>query len=145
MVVAPPEQSSETEVEVVTTPLSTTPTNTNQEPPLVEEKPLASEETLPVQNNIPESDLSANVLGTAELAGEKSQGFVATLIEYSQQFYLILILFLVIMLLINIAVEIKVQHPHMIIQSIVVIVIAGTAILLHPHFLEQVPKVIQII
>ena len=145
MVVAPPEQSSETEVEVVTTPLSTIPTNSNQEPPQVQEKPLAAEDTLRNPNIIPDSNLTASVLGTAELAGEKSQGFVATLIEYSQQFYIIFIILLVIALLINIVVEIRVQHPHMIVQSIVVIVIAGTAILLHPHFLEKIPQVIQII
>ena len=145
VVVAPPEQSSETEVEVVTTPLSIIPTNTNQEPPQVQEQPLAAEDTLRNPEVIPTSNLTASVLGTAELAGEESQGFVGALIEFSQQFYLIFIILLVIALLINIVIEIKVQHPHMIVQSVIVIIIAGTAILLNPHFLEKVPQVIKII
>jgi len=142
VVVAPPEKSSETEVEIITTPLSTTPTDDTpiSETPI--ETPLAAEDQSITNDTY---SLSANVLGTAELKGEEAEGFIGTIIEYSQQFYVVFLIFLTIALLLNILVEVKVQHPHLIVQSIVVIVIAATAILFHPHFLEQVPKVIKII
>lgn len=146
VVVAPPEKSSETEVEVITTPLSTIPTDntpTSETPievPLAAEKPLRDDS---INNDA--YNLSTTVLGTAELKGEEAEGFIGTIIEYSQQFYVVFLIFLIIALLLNILVEVKIQHPHLIIQSIIVIVIAVTAILLNPHFLEQVPNVIKII
>ena len=48
-------------------------------------------------------------------------------------------------LLINILVEIKIQHPHVIAQSVLVIIITATALLFQTHFLEQVPRALKII
>lgn len=144
VVVAPPEKSTETKVEVVATPLTVIPTNTNQTPPAAVETPLAAEESLRQQTTTEKEDLSASVLGTAQQRGEEAEGFLGTVLEYSQRFYIFFVFFLVVALLINILVEIKVQHPHVIAQTMIVIVIAATAIFLNPHFLEQIPKVIRI-
>ena len=141
VVVAPPEATTETEVEVLPTPLSTQPTNTNQVTTTVKEQPLIADKT---KTQI-KTELEATVLGSAEQKGEEAEGFVGKMIEYSYRFYLIFVIFIIIALLINILVEIKVQHPHIIVQTIIVLIIGTTAIFLHPHFLEQVPKAIKII
>lgn len=153
VVVAPPEKSTETQVEVLPTPATQQPTNsntnagtnantnTNAATSVVEEKPLASD----LAPATPSPAEEAKVIVMAEKTGEQSEGFIGKMVEYAQRFYLIFVIFLIIALLLNVLIEIRIQHPHLIAQTVVVIAIAATALLFHPHFLERVPHVLQII
>lgn len=146
VVVAPPEKTTETQVEAIPTPLTTTPIDTNQSPQntneaisninepnvVAEEKPLAGDE-------------QKKIIVKAENIGEENEGFIGKLLEYSQRFYIIMLIFIVVALLLNILVQIKIQHPHVIAQTILVIIIVSTAILFDAHFLETVPRVLKII
>jgi hypothetical protein len=148
VVVAPPEKGTETQTQVIETPLTNSNTNTdttanantgaavltneNTNSGAPEEKPLAAR-----TDNTP-------IVKSAAIENEPP-GFIGKLIDYSQQFYLVFLIFIVIVLLTNIVVEIRIQHPHVIAQSLLVIIITTAAIILHPHFLERVPEMLKII
>ncbi len=131
VVVAPPEVSNELEVQVVPTPTTTEPT----EPPTVTgvtEQPLAI-------------DQYTDTAVKAQTVEATEQNLASTLVEIARKFYIVFLIFIVVALLINIMVEIRVQHPHVIVQSILVIVIIASAFLLHVHFLEGIPDAVRII
>ncbi|MFA5135676.1 MAG: hypothetical protein WC505_07890, partial [Patescibacteria group bacterium] len=135
VVVAPPEKSTELEVEVVATPI-TPPTSplTNAEPaaPGVEETPLVT-------------DREQEPIVKAQTVERGDESFAMKLIEYSQRFFTIFLIFITVALLINILVAIRVQHPHVILQSLLVLALTAAALLMRTHFLEQIPGMVTII
>jgi hypothetical protein len=141
VVVAPPEQSTETQVEIIPTPLTT---NTNQEPTNTNQ----TSTNINTNTNTSEQALAGNeekIIVKAENIGEQQDGFVGKILEYSERFYLVMLIFVVVALLINIVVKIRIQHPHVIVQSVLVIIIITSALFLDTHFLESVPKILKII
>ncbi|MCH7492969.1 hypothetical protein IID19_05310 [Patescibacteria group bacterium] len=132
VVVAPPERSTEFEVEVIEVPLGTTPTEPGNTSGGINEQPLASDQR---QQPIVKSS-TINI---------DDGNFTSAMLSFSRQFYGILLIFVVIALLVNIVVEIRVQHPHVIAQTTLVLAITASALLLNTHFLEQVPRVLRII
>lgn len=146
--VAPPEQATEMQVQAMTTPTETTPeatppattTPTNTEPPTTG-TPSGEE---PAEQTLASDQQQAPVV-QVQTVETKTPNAISTLIEYSHKFYGIFLIFLLIALLLNIVIEIRVQHPHLIVQSIVVIIIAVTALTLNGHFLESIPRALKII
>lgn len=137
VVVAPPEQTTETQVQVIPAPATATPTNTNVNtaPPATEEKPLASDQNVNAVVPIVKSE-------TIDI---ESHSWPARIAEFAQKFYAIIIIFITIALLINVLVEIRIQHPHLIAQTLLVIIIAITALVVQTHFLERIPEALKII
>ena len=132
VVVAPPEKATELEVEVIETPITQIPENKSPPTTSANEQPLVS-------------DHGKAPIVKAQTIETGSTEFTGTMLEYSQKFYMILLIFIIVALLINIMVKIRIQHPHVIVQSILVIIISATALLLQIHFLEQIPKALTII
>ncbi len=67
------------------------------------------------------------------------------MLTFFNDFYIAALFFLGIALLINIAVKFRIQHPHVIGQTMAVIAIAATAILLKGHFLEKIGQAIRVL
>lgn len=157
VVVAQPELITETTVEKTGADGTTQPktnTNVNQATPSPTNANLNVNQPIVAitnanqnvnQETIPAPSEEKQIIVKAENIGEKKEGFTGKIIEYSQRFYLIFLVFIVIVLLINILVEIKVQHPHIITQAVLIIILTGAAILVRPHFLEKIPQMLKII
>jgi len=129
VVVSPPEQTTETQVEVMPTMGIATPPsqiNANQEPQF----PSEQEKLIVVKSSA---------------IDQENRGFIANIIEYSEMIYTILVIFLIIVLLFNILIKIQVQHPHVIIQTVLVIILSVAALTFRFHFLENIPEMIKII
>lgn len=160
-VVAPPETTTNTTVEVTgatgtTPPVSNLnvnqplPTNVNQALPTNLNTNQAVSGTPNANQNINQAvPLTATqekeIIVKAENIGNEEQGFAGKIIKYSQSFYLIFLILIIIALLINILVKIKIQHPHVITQTLLVIILATAAIIIRPHFLEKIPQMLKII
>ena len=77
---------------------------------------------------------------------ESSNGGVVTFVAgFGNRFFLAFLFFLVLALLINIFVKVRIQHTPVIGQSLAVIALAATALLLKTHFLEQVSNVVRVL
>jgi len=74
-----------------------------------------------------------------------SKALVDLVIEYSNIFFIAFLIFVLISLALNIFVKIKVQHSSVILQSIVVIALLVSMILVKFHFVEQVAPQILIL
>jgi len=160
-VVAPPETTTDKTVEVTGAEGTTAPvTNLNAN----QETPTNTNQALPTNTNVNQAipgitneNLNANqekpltnqqekqLIVKAENIGNEETGFAGQIIKYSQRFYLIFLLFIIIALLINILVKIKIQHPHIITQAFMIIILASAAIIIRPHFLEKIPQMLRII
>ncbi|MFA5051684.1 MAG: CAP domain-containing protein [Patescibacteria group bacterium] len=144
VVVAPPEQSTEMQTQVVDTPLTTTPENNNSNTNSAAGIAVNENTNEPIEQPLATRPENTPIVKSASTQDEHL-GFIGKLIEYSQEFYLVILIFVVVILLLNILVEIRIQHPHVIAQSLLVIIITTAAIVLHPHFLERVPQMLKII
>lgn len=146
VVVAPPEQGTEMQTQVVNAPLTTTPdnTNTNSNTNSTTGAVTNGNTNEPIEQPLVTQPDATPIVKSVSTENESS-GFVGKLIEYSREFYLIILIFVAIVLLLNILVEIRIQHPHVIAQSLLVLVITTAAVVLHPHFLERVPELLKII
>jgi hypothetical protein len=82
---------------------------------------------------------------TAELKGIENKGFLSSLSSYSDKIYWALFLLLISALMVNIFVKIRIQHQPAIIQTIAVLLLIGSAIAVRTHFLENIPRLLQII
>ncbi|MFA6410738.1 MAG: CAP domain-containing protein [Candidatus Buchananbacteria bacterium] len=78
-------------------------------------------------------------------AKAQTETVVDLLIESSNIFFIALMIFLSISLIINIIVKIKIQHPAIILQSVVVIALIGAMLLVKFHFAENVASSILIL
>ncbi len=72
-------------------------------------------------------------------------GFATRMIETSKYIYLGLLILVIASLLINILVRVSVQHKHVIIQSLVVILLLAGLLAVHMHILETIPGKIAVI
>lgn len=75
------------------------------------------------------------VVQTSEKAGRTMIDFV---IEYSNIFFLAFLIFMLISLALNVFINIKVQHSAVILQSVVVIALLASMLLIKLHFVENV-------
>lgn len=143
-VVDRPQEETPTSVNVVAAapetppeqPESTPPTETPAEEPPQSETPVQQPESTP----LPEEE----VIAQAEVLGEQSSGFVGNLVDFSNRFFVIFLIFIVVALLLNILIEVRIQHPHLIFQSFLVLILTASALVYKPHFLEGVTRVLTI-
>ncbi|MEK7632118.1 MAG: CAP domain-containing protein [Patescibacteria group bacterium] len=107
---------------------------------------VASAEPTPTQTDLTLPDTSVT---TAEPAAQAIQsghgGIVGFVAGFGNRFFLAFLFFLALALLINIFVKIRIQHVHVIGQSLAVIALATTALLVKTHFLEQVATVVRVL
>lgn len=127
VVAGPIEKTTEQTVEVLPS-ATTTPSNTNLN--------VNQETTAPTEKEVAKP---TTIKTTAE------NGLIGQIVEFAQKFYSALLIFVVIALLLNILIKIRIQHPHIIIQTVLVIILISAAILIKPHFLERIPEVLKII
>ena len=76
------------------------------------------------------------IIVTTEL--KSSRALVDLVIEYSNIFFIAFLIFILISLALNIFIKIKVQHASIILESIVVVALLLSMILVKFHFVEQV-------
>ncbi|MFH1235412.1 MAG: CAP domain-containing protein [Parcubacteria group bacterium] len=130
-------------VEVVSNVKPTTPP---EQPPTTQppsEIPTTPEPTQPAATPTA-VDLSPAVLSNAEQIGEESEGFIGFLLEFSNKFFVVFLIFIVVALLVNILVKIRIQHPHIILQTLLIIILTTSALVYKPHFLEGVSQILSI-
>lgn len=82
---------------------------------------------------------------TAEIKAVPEKGFLSTLAFYANNFYWVVLLIMIAALLINIFIKIRIQHRPAIIQTVAVLLLIGAAIAIQTHFLENIPRILQII
>jgi uncharacterized protein YkwD len=106
---------------------------------------LAQTENTPTQANsqVDQENPAAEVVPQASTPDHL--GLVGQVLKYLNNFYMAVLFFLAITLLINIFIKIRVQHAHVIGQTMVVIAIAATALLLKGHFLERIGEVVHVL
>ncbi|MBU2235458.1 hypothetical protein KKA01_00165 [Patescibacteria group bacterium] len=82
---------------------------------------------------------------TAEIKAVPEKGFLSTLSFYANNFYWVVLLIMIAALLINIFIKIKIQHKPAIIQTTALLLLVGAVIAVQTHFLENIPRLLQII
>lgn len=160
VVVTPPETTTDQTVEVNQAAGTTPPvnintnqavqpntnanTNINQNINVNQEIPATT--NININQAIPQTATEQKkVIVKAEKIGEQDESFVGKIIEYSRNFYIIFFIFIIIALLLNILINIRVQHPHIIIQTVLILLLTTAMIVFQPHFLERVPHMLKII
>lgn len=160
VVVTPPETTTDQTVEVNQAAGTTPPinintnqavqpntnanTNINQNINVNQEIPATT--NINVNQAIPQTATEQKkVIVKAEQIGEENKSFAGKIIEYSRNFYIIFLTFIIIALLLNILIKIRVQHPHIIIQTVLILLLTTAMIVFQPHFLERVPRMLKII
>lgn len=113
--------------------------------------------TSPIDSNTAASPLATNIEAdklnpqmksaqvTAEIKAAPNNGFLDFLGRLSNNFYWAFLIILTMTLLVNIFVKIRIQHKPAIMQTISVLILISAAIFVHTHFLENIPKILQII
>lgn len=110
-------------------------------PPATETTPTPATTETPTLNERTETA----ALATAVDTGETQQSFAKNLLDSSKGFFLAVLTFLIVALMLNILIEIRIQHPHVILQTVLVIVLTGLAFAVRFHFLEQVGQSMRIL
>lgn len=109
--------------------------------PTTEATPLPP--STPTKSEMPTEEFL--VYSEAEKVGQASEGFPKQLMDYSRGFFLAILVFLIVAMLMNILIEIRIQHPHVILQTVLVIALTGLAFAVRFHFLEAVGQSMRII
>ena len=111
---------------------------------------VTDEETAEVSAQPVETDVLAAgtsnegvIVVTTQPSGTKP--LVNYVIEYSNIFFIAFLLFILLSLMLNIFIKIKVQHTSVILQSLVVIALLVSMILVKFHFVEQIAPQILIL
>lgn len=98
-----------------------------------------------------QTDLTAPPPSTAspepapQVIHEGQGGIVAFVAGFGNRFFLAFLFFLILALVINIVIKIRIQHAHVIGQSLAVIALAATALLVKTHFLEHVVSAVKVL
>lgn len=82
---------------------------------------------------------------TAQVSQANHGGIVALVAIFGNRFFLAFLFFITLTLLINIFVKIRIQHAHVIGQSLAVIALAAGALLFKIHFLERITPVVRVL
>ncbi len=116
-------------------------------PPVEQTPPPANTAQQPTNLAVPPANIAVEQPSPApetQVLGEQSGDFVGLLVEISNKFFVVFLIFIIIALLLNILIRIRIQHPHLIFQTSLVIILAASAVLYKPHFLESVTRVLTI-
>jgi uncharacterized protein YkwD len=105
--------------------------------PGVQPQELIPEITQPTEFNAAESPVI--VPGTDEFA---QKGLVEYVILYSRYAFLLFLVALCVMLLVNVLVKPHIQHNHMIMETLGMLILVATLLLTRFHFIEQIQQVI---
>ncbi|MEK7569899.1 MAG: CAP domain-containing protein [Patescibacteria group bacterium] len=107
---------------------------------------VATSEPTPTQTDLTKPDTA---VPTPEPTPQTIRGTYTSLVSlvagFGNRFFLAILFFLVLALLINIFVKVRIQHAHVIGQSIAVIALAATALLLKSHFLENIASAVRVL
>ncbi len=90
------------------------------------------------------TEQSENIIVVGQTAPEK-QNFVSLAVEYSNIIFIAFLIFVTLSLIVNIFVKIRIQHAPLILQSIVVIALISSMILVKFHFIEHIAPQVMII
>ena len=122
-------------------PTEPTPTDT---PPITQPTAEApSSETPTVQIETYREPATTQIL-QAENDASDHPGTVGNIIDFSNRFFAIILAFIACALITTIVVEMRIHHPRLVIQSIVVLLLTTGAIIYKPHFLEGITRVLNI-
>jgi len=109
---------------------------------------IAGEETSsPVEQVVDSTPVGSAAEGVIVVVTDQktSKALVDLVIEYSNIFFIAFLIFILISFALNVFVKVKVQHASIILQSIVVIALLISIILVKFHFVEQVAPQILIL
>lgn len=107
---------------------------------------LASADPTPTQTDLTKpAPTTTTAEPAAQVMSNTKGGIIALVAGIGNHFYLAILFFLMLALLINIIVKIRIQHTHVIGQSLAVIALAATALLLKSHFLERVATAVRVL
>lgn len=106
---------------------------------------LAQTENSPTQANSQVTQENTTVESAPQVSKAEHKDLVSLVLEYLNNFYIAVLFFLALALLMNIFIKVRIQHAHVIGQTVVVIAIAASALLLKGHFLERIGEVIQVL
>lgn len=104
----------------------------------IPEPPTEREATLRVENNNPTPGPINEGIIIVSTTQKSSKTLVDAVVEYSNIFFIAFVLFVGISLLLNVLIKIKVQHASVILQSVVVIALLTSMVLVKFHFIETV-------
>ncbi len=90
----------------------------------------------------PEYNISDQLVVASVSSAERGLGLVDYVVIFSRYFFLVFVVVMLMLLLINILVKPHIQHSSVIIQTIAVIILATTMLLVRFHLLENIPQVI---
>lgn len=107
---------------------------------------VATAEPTPTQTDLTQPDTAVTTPEPAPQAIQNGHGGIVGFVAgFGNRFFLAFLFFLILALLINIFVKVRIQHVHVIGQSLAVIALAATALLLKTHFLEQVTNAVRVL
>ncbi len=90
----------------------------------------------------PQFDSSDRLVVATITTAEKDLSLVDYVILFSRYFFLVFMVVMFILLVINVLVHPHVQHGHVIMQTIAIIILSGALLLTRFHILENLPTVI---
>ncbi|MFA6043272.1 MAG: CAP domain-containing protein [Patescibacteria group bacterium] len=106
---------------------------------------VAQTQSDPTQKDIQAAEPTRNEPAPTVISNPAGADFFSRMLNFFNDFYLAAFFFLGIALLLNIGIKLRIQHPHVIGQTMAVIAIAATAILLKGHFLEKIGQTIRVL
>ncbi len=90
----------------------------------------------------PQFDSSDRLVVATITSADRNLSLVDYVILFSRYFFLVFMVVMFILLIINILVHPHIQHGHVIMQTIAIIVLSGALLLTRFHILENLPRVI---
>ncbi len=90
----------------------------------------------------PEYNISDQLVVASVGSAERGLGLVDYVVIFSRYFFLVFVVVMLMLLLVNVLVKPHIQHSSVIIQTIAVIILATTMLLVRFHLLENIPQVI---
>jgi len=91
-----------------------------------------------------EENINEGILLVAS-TGRSSKSLFDWIIEISNIIFIAFIIFITISLILNIFIKIRIQHSHLIVQSIVVLALLSSLIISKLHFLESISSTLRIL
>ena len=99
----------------------------------------------PTQTDVSNPTATSQPEPVAAPAESRARDLTSRIIAFTDRFFLAFLFFLLLALGLNIFVKIRVQHAHVIGQTVAVIAIAATGLLLKFHFLQGMSQVVKVL
>jgi uncharacterized protein YkwD len=108
--------------------------------------PTAVATTLPpTQTDVSNPAAASQPEVTTAPTVSRSHDWTSRIIAFTDRFYLGFLFFLLLALGLNIFIKVRVQHAHIIGQTVIVIAIAATGLLLKFHFLQNLGQIVKVL